>query len=301
VLLLRQLKPRCLWLPSYLCPSLLAAAAHAETRIEFYDVGDQLIGPHTLALNQVEEGDGVLLIEYFGMPVDPGAVEHVRSRQAWSLLDASQSLLSAYDRIADFILFSCHKFVGVPDGGVLAALGLRSLASPQLSAPPADWWNIAWKARFLRRAFDMGGTDRSWFDLFQQGEANGPLEPHAMSSVSRELLVGSFDYPEIARRRRSNYKCLAARLPELALFPSLPSGTCPIGFPLRLSRRDEVRNRLFEKQIFAPVHWSLEGSVPEQFAASHALSAEVMTLPCDQRYSEADMEWMADCVLAASR
>ena len=85
-------------------------------------------------------------------------------------------------------------------------------------------------------------------------------------------------------------------LPGLALFVELPAGVVPLGFPIRLAARDRVRQALIEERIYPPTHWPLDGVIPETFAASHALAAHILTLPCDQRYARDDMERMVSAV-----
>jgi hypothetical protein len=99
----------------------------------------------------------------------------------------------------------------------------------------------------------------------------------------------------VAARRRANWEVLAVRLGDVAVFPRLPAEVVPLGFPVRAPRRDAIRQALFAQEIYPPVHWPLPG-VPERFADSHLLAAEIMTLPCDQRYGPAEMERMATLV-----
>ena len=84
------------------------------------------------------------------------------------------------------------------------------------------------------------------------------------------------------------------------MFPQLGS-IVPLGFPLRVLERDRVRDALFDQEIYPPVHWPLKGVVPRRFVESHRLSAEILTLPCDQRYCPDDMERMASIVTKAIR
>ena len=60
-----------------------------------------------------------------------------------------------------------------------------------------------------------------------------------------------------------------------------------------------MREKLFKQEIYPPIHWRLAGAVPESFVASHRLAADILTLPCDQRYALADMERMVAAVLSA--
>jgi dTDP-4-amino-4,6-dideoxygalactose transaminase len=141
--------------------------------------------------------------------------------------------------------------------------------------------------------------DRGWYQIFRTVEASAPVGPYSMSRLSEAVLKTGIDYELVSGRRRSNYEVLADRLRALALYPELPAGVVPLGFPIRLARRDRVRQSLFERQIFAPTHWPIDGVVPTVFAASHDLAASILTLPCDQRYGSGDMERIADAVEAA--
>jgi hypothetical protein len=67
----------------------------------------------------------------------------------------------------------------------------------------------------------------------------------------------------------------------------------PLGFPVRLRNRDTVRQGMFKHDIYPPVHWPIKGKVPVEFRASHRLARQVMTIPCDQRYSVEEMKRVA--------
>ena len=111
-----------------------------------------------------------------------------------------------------------------------------------------------------------------------------------MSELSAVLLLGGIDYATIATRRRRNFEVLAAALDDVALFTELPEHVVPLGFPIVVPNRDEVREAFFAERIYPPVHWPIASVVPEHFEDSHRLSANIMTLPCDQRYDERDMQ-----------
>jgi dTDP-4-amino-4,6-dideoxygalactose transaminase len=157
----------------------------------------------------------------------------------------------------------------------------------------------AFRASLLRREFDRHGGQMEWFPLFQRTEAEGPVEPVSMSELSALILDRMVDWPELRQRRRANYQFLTGELHGLALFPELPPDVVPLGCPVRLPERDKVRERLIKQNIYPPIHWHLAGTVPESFVASHRLAADILTLPCDQRYAFDDMERIVDGVLFA--
>jgi dTDP-4-amino-4,6-dideoxygalactose transaminase len=294
-LVVELLSPARVWVPSYLCWSVLAPIP--KSKVRFYEVGHDLEITSQAWLTRAQRGDLILLIDYFGFPCDASCALAARERGAWVLEDASQALLSeGCGQVGDFVVFSPRKFVGVPDGGILTVNCDVSCDGVRFESPPADWWLRALSACILRKEFDVYGGDRRWYELSRRTNAEGPIGHYAMSELSRTLLHQGFDYAQIIRRRVRNYQLLADLLGDIALFPELPSGVVPLGFPIRVCNRDDVRQALFEHQVYPPVHWSVEKIVPDCFADSHRLSAEIMTLPCDQRYDDGDMDRMARLV-----
>lgn len=300
-ILCELLDPKCVWLPSFLCDVMINAAKSAARGVNYFPV-DLNLKVNDEWMNNVRRGDLIILIDYFGFNCSKLPAEKLAGRDAWIVVDASQSLLSNYPNThGDFVLFSPRKFLGVPDGGILTSKSKIDLSSVDLSRPPINWWLQAFKASVLRREFDIHGGDRAWFQIFQEVDIEAPYGFFAMSELSRSLLDHSFDYRLIAKRRRENYVALLAELEDIALFPVLPPETVPIGFPIRLKNRDYVRNKLIEYKVYPPIHWEIEDIVPAIFTESHYLSKEIMTIPCDQRYDESDMNRLIKLIRSVVR
>lgn len=299
--LIEHLRPRRTWMPSYLCRAMLDAVDPRYTTLEYYEVDYDLAVTSTTWLDRIEQGDLVVLIDYFGFPCDAACVAEAQRRGATVLEDASQALLSSHvGTHADYTVFSLRKFLGVPDGGILVSNKGAVIDDESLGRPPADWWDKSLKATTLRQKFDIHGGDRRWFELFQEVEASCPTGPYVMSNLTAAMLKEAFCFERIAERRRENYQCLLERIGHLAVFRELPPGVVPLGFPIRCPKRDRLRQHCFDAQIFPPVHWAIQDFVPPQFQDSHALAADIMTLPCDQRYGPQEMDRMAACINANS-
>jgi dTDP-4-amino-4,6-dideoxygalactose transaminase len=118
-----------------------------------------------------------------------------------------------------------------------------------------------------------------------------------MAEIETGLICCDFD--AIGRRRCANYDRLATHLADIALFATRSSGVVPLAFPIRVKDRDRIRQALFDQHIYPPIHWSLKGLVPDMFVESHCLSLEIMSLPCDQRYDQRDMDRIIKAVRAA--
>jgi dTDP-4-amino-4,6-dideoxygalactose transaminase len=294
-LLLDTIRPVKVWLPSYVCAALFDVVA-CRARVCWYPVGADLRPADPSWLERVETDDVVVVVDYFGFPAPAELFEEARGRGAFVLEDASQALLTTgVGAQADAVVFSPRKFAGVVDGGVLRVAAADRLPMQPLAAAPDEWWRIALEAAMGRAAYDRGSGDRSWFESFRRAENAVPDRPYAMSGLSADLL-NAIDFAEIAERRRSNYQCLQSRLRGRAVLPALSDGVVPLGFPVRLRHRDRVRQALFANDMFAPTHWRIDGLVPPDFTESLSLASAILTLPCDQRCSEDDMDRMAAVV-----
>jgi hypothetical protein len=294
----RALRPRQVWVPSYLCKAVLDAIPSPLVR--FYEVTAELEIGNLGWLGEIQPHDVVVVIDYFGFTSERRVVQFVKERGARVLEDASQALLTAgVGEDADFAVFSPRKFIGVPDGGILKQSANDAMPPAGMEQPPAEWWWKALASVILRRDFDVGKGSRDWFLLAQEVEREAPVGEFAMSHLSRALLDAAFDYHEIERRRRENYAYLAGRLASVALFPTLPTGVVPLGFPIVLEERSRIREALFSDEIYPMVHWPIDSLVPGAFHESHRLSSQILTLPCDQRYGLAEMDRVATRVIRA--
>jgi hypothetical protein len=292
-LLLKQRQPKRVWLPAYLCPVLLKALP-PEQAYSFYAINTDL-KPDFLGWTQkLSSEDFVIAIAYFGFTNQP-FLQALQDSPADVLIDASQAFFLKPDHPDWYYLYSPRKWAGIPDGGIL--LGPQLPRQDKLLAPVSENWLAMIRALLLRRDFDLSGKEnlalqREWFGLFQQAEAQQPIGAMAMSDLSRALLSYSLDYSLISQKRRANYLQLLEAFSEWAVYPELPAETTPLGFALRHSKRDQLRNALSEKQIYCPLHWPLEKLIPAEFKSSYLLTEQLLTIPCDQRYGPLEMDYL---------
>lgn len=298
MVLMNRLAPARVWMPSYLCPTMIEAVDRKKTNLRFYDVDFNLHVSSTDWIYQIQTGDLVVLIDYFGFPMSSEVARLVKEQGGYVLEDACQALLSEHTgQYSDFVLFSPRKTIGVPDGGILASCCNVEFNDIELEAAPSAWWLKMLEAAINRREFDQNGGNRRWYRLFQDTNAATPIGYFTMSDLSHKLLSNGFEYQGICQRRIENYSILSYSLKDIALFPVLPKGTVPLGFPIRHPKRDQIRMKLFQEQIYPPVHWLIDGEVPTEFSESHRLACQIMTLTCDQRYGSEDMHRIANSVL----
>ncbi|MBN1269157.1 MAG: DegT/DnrJ/EryC1/StrS aminotransferase family protein [Kiritimatiellae bacterium] len=311
-------------LPSYLCPSILQAFREEKWSIAFYRIRDDLtldVG-HLVDMLRRMKADVVLFINYFGFSPSSAEREALFSvrGEAWLIEDCVQSGLGdgesmGIGSLGDFAFTSYRKYLPVPDGGLLTCPeGIK----PEPLAPwPLREVQDRVVGKLLRHEVrQRGGSDvleAAYLDLFARAERRiDSATPMSGMSVLSEGVAARTDWATVRARRRANYSALLQafetdqRLAAVGqpLIPALPDGITPLAFPIRVAkgRRDIFRQRLIERGVFCPVHWRLPPDVDStSFSGSVKLSAEILSLPVDQRYEPSDMGIVADRILAVSR
>lgn len=298
----QSVKPGTAWLPSYLCSAILEPLVNLGVRVRYYDNRPNVQTDMTDWIVDVSPGDLVLIIHYFGFRNTVFAANRLKNRGAVIIEDASQGLfVTQHYSESACIIYSARKFLGVPDGGLMVCSPKNGFDFSPLEPPPADWWKLAFDVTRMRRNFDLLGGENRWYPLFRYVEDTFPLGPYRSSDLAKTLIESGTDYKFIRKTRRENYLVLLERLREFAVFGELDEETVPLGFPVcvKAGHRDRVLKLLYSRRIYAPVHWRIEGIVPQQYRDSHLLSQRILTLICDQRYTVHDMTRQADAFLAA--
>ena len=242
---------------------------------------------------QVDNGDHVLAVDYFGRPPGADFVALVRARPeiGW-VEDRAHALDPGEEPWGTWVLYSPRKLLGVPDGGILVA---RHGPLPPLSTRmPVD---LAFVLPSLERFEDVEECDNQrWYANYVREEAAMNVGPQQMSRLSLHILKGS-DAQADSVARRKNYSILNQRLRKWAFFQEAQISFAPLGFPVRVRSAAALASRLSEHGIFAARHWSTLPSEPSTFATEHRLAGELLTLPCDYRYGEIEMHRVADTMI----
>lgn len=282
-------------LPSYLCESVLVPFGKFGVKYGFYKVDGNL----RIVLNDLKrkleknKPDLLFVIHYFGVEQPKiGEIKRLCEKNEVKLVeDQVQSFLSSYPVAGDYMFNSYRKFLPVPDGAFLLGnfdrkIGLekpnKSYVKTRLYAGLLKNFGFMkpfWKKRFVNSEeylIDLGGLNK-------------------MSRISKYLL-NRIDFRAIVERRRKNYLYLVNKLRDVGfLYPEISKSVCPLGCPILVDDRDEVRKILIKNKIYCPVHWKLPSDVDrEEFRDSWRVSDSILTIPIDQRYGLKDMKRIVD-------
>ncbi|TAJ18017.1 MAG: DegT/DnrJ/EryC1/StrS aminotransferase family protein, partial [Planctomycetota bacterium] len=119
-------RPVTVWLPAFFCNSALVVLRRTGARLVFYPITDALEPEMSAFATLAAEAppDVVMVVHYFGRPTPTSALHDLCTRhKAWLLEDAAHVLgpVAGVGVQGDFVLYSPHKHLPIPDGAVLVA------------------------------------------------------------------------------------------------------------------------------------------------------------------------------------
>lgn len=300
---------RRLWVPSYFCPEVVAAARETGLAVSAY--GCLPLGlppPAACDPPRAGPGDVVLQVNYFGLEARGVAAGALELAGAERIEDHTHDPCSPWARRsrADFCLASLRKTLPLPDGGALWSPAGHALpAAPPLrarhrAAAARKLVAMALKARYLEgRAVPKAVFRR----LAAQAESALGVGPASAISAEARALLGGFPVERWRARRRDNHRLVTAALADVpglrVAQPADGERGCPSSAMLVFASgalRDAVRAALLEAGVYPAILWPAQ-----QGAVERALSARLLSLPCDMRYGARDVLRAAEHVRAALR
>ena len=280
--LLRHLpRPERLWMPRFICDTVLHAAERLNIPVSRYACTAQL----RPVLPEVSPNDLVLLVNYFGLTGE--AVEQAAAQlPGRCIVDATTALYCPpLPGIPTF--YSPRKFCGVADGGVAhAPFPLNDL--PHDTAVSSD------TSLHLLERLEFGAEEA--LAASEQAEEALTAPPYRMSHLTRRLLR-SIDFAAAATRRLQNYTTLHQALAHLnrLQLPDSPA-YAPMCYPL-VSGIPGLRDALIDAGIALPLFWPEVIEATDAEDTENQLARQLLPLPLDQRYTSEDMQRLNSLIL----
>lgn len=269
-------------IPTWTCPVVYEALATAGIPYIQYGILKTLQPDWVKIFSHACQNAAVILNSYFGLfTPSRKMIEELRKVTGTRiLLDLAQAL---YEPCPDdcSAFYSPRKFVGIPDGGLLAVgkdSGFEKPPNP-IALVDHELFSRRLACLGLRREY---GSPEAW-EMFRRLEAEMPTGSFAMSTLASEML-SSLDHGDINARRKVNS---AALQHMFGLDKVAWADAVPLCFPLLLDGpAGGIREQLVSEGIFVPHYWP--GIPPEA-----DLGKSILALPVHQRYLPADIERMA--------
>lgn len=268
-------------IPYFLCDSVSGLCAREQVAVRYYHVGADFL-PEQLV---PEQDEWVYLVNYYGQ-LTGERMAALKAQYPRLIVDQAQAYYDAPVPGAD-TLYTCRKYFGVPDG---AFLYTDAVLEEEL---PLD-------ESMDRMRFLLGRFERSAGEFYAEYAANNHLfasEPVKRMSRLTDNLLRAIDYDRTAERREGNYACLEKRLGHLNEL-TLRMPRAPFAYPLLVPGGVALKKALIARKIFVPTLWPNVKAEDGADACELRLVRDLLPLPCDQRYGEDDMMYMADLVEA---
>ena len=275
--LIEQRKIRKIALPDFNCDIVEAVCRAHEVKIRFYPVEANL-RPKTL---QTEEDEWLYLVNFYGQ-LSADELQRIAARVPRLIVDNAQAYFDLPLKGVD-TLYTCRKFLGVPDGGFLYT------EAPEKTLPADESRE--------RMDFVLGRFERPAGEYFAAAAQNNDdlsMEPKSMSELTKNLLH-AVDYDRVKTKRTENFRLLHEGLGSVNCL-NLRVTEGAYAYPLMLPEGQKIRKKLIEQKIFVPMLWP---NVPEQQPADSEacrLAEQILPLPCDQRYGAEEMTFIIKAV-----
>lgn len=275
--LLRTRKPSRVWMPRYICDSMLAPVTAMGVDPYFYSL-DECFG----IIDDVvlRSTDILLYVNYFGVCFGEMKKVLERLNRSQVVLDLSQAFYTEpQDCLAT--IYSPRKFFGIPDGGLMFT---------QLAVELPEKLDEGSAGRTRHLITRLGGQPESGYADYKRAETElNEFEPKRMSLLT-ERIFSSIDFEAIRIKRNKNFMVLhqvLGKANRLKIDDSKIDG--PFCYPY-LTKRSSLRNKLIAGRVFVATYWTDVLSRVSDSSFEGDLAHCCLPLPCDQRYSVSDME-----------
>ena len=277
--LVEQLGVKNVWLPYYLCDTVSKALLHLDININYYSLTEDF-----RIINDVCLGEESLLlyVNYFGVCTQQANDIINRYGATNVVIDNSQAFFNKpLNTIAT--IYSPRKFFGLPDGGLL-------YSNKCLAPPPKERDNSS-KSRMEHLISRLTDTPETSYQKYIDAEnAISSLHVQRMSHLTERLLY-SIDYETVKLTRYNNASYLHQHLAKYnQLNVNIDKDVAPLCYPFLPITQTVSRAELIRNKIFLPSYWPEVLGVVDKNSFEWELVTNGLFLPCDQRYSEDDMD-----------
>lgn len=279
--LLMAKKIKKLYIPDFMCDTAVRVCEKHHCRYEYYPIRYDFL-PDIRC--KVGEEEYVYIVNDYGQ-LPNELLSQLAARYGNVIIDNVEAFFQMPLEGIDTI-YSCRKFFGVSDGAYLYTT----------ARVPGE---LETDVSYDRIRFVLGRYDKDASTFFQEASYNNAVfdsQPVRRMSKLTENILRNISYTEVKVKREKNFAFLHQYLKEInEIAVSLPVGA--FMYPLCVKNGPQLRKKLIEKKIYVPCLWKDVFRRTEPGSAAWYFAENIVPLPCDQRYGENEMSYMANQVL----
>ncbi len=277
--LIRARRIKKLALPKFICSAVTDTCKMEKTEISYYDV-DKNFKP---VLEGMPEESYIYVVNYYGQ-LSFAYLSALCEKYAHLIIDNAHAFFEKALPHVDTI-YTCRKFFGVCDGAYLYTDCRLDM----------ELWHerVYDKMEYLLGRFECGAN--AFYHVYQENEQIiGRQEIKYMSHLTQNILK-SLDYERIKSVRSRNFQLLSKGLGKKNLIEvSMAEGAYM--YPFLISDGRTVRQKLNERKVYVPLLWPNVIEDWDESDSAYYLADHILPLPCDQRYTAEDMEYVVEVV-----
>lgn len=270
--LIKLKKIRKIFLPFFICDSVVEACRKEHIYFEFYHI-DRNFRP--IFGKKLGTNEWLYIVNFYGQ-IDNLEIEDFNDNFSRVIVDNAHAYFQQPVKNVD-TLYTCRKFLGVADGAFLYTDGrIKGLKRDE---------------SFERIRFVLGRFERSAREFYHESSENNrslSIEPIKLMSRLTDNLLRAIDYDFVKKRRTDNFTVLHGLLKEHnVLTLAVPDGAYM--YPFYCENGLVLRAKLQNDNIFIPTLWPEVITNNSNDYLENDYAASILPLPVDQRYDFADM------------
>lgn len=267
------------YLPYFLCDSVRLVLERERISFEEYRIDREFLP--LLDIN-TKSDEVVYIVNYYGLICDEQLIR-LKNRYGNIVVDNAQAFFAKPIKGID-TLYSCRKFFGVPDGGYA-----YTDAEFQENIPVDVSME---RMKHILGRFE-GNSASDYYDFFNNNdESFKEIELRHMSKLTHNIL-GAIDYQAAKRQREENFLFLSKALGERN-FLNIDCPPGPYAYPFYIHNGMKTKKQLAKRKIYVATLWP--NVIGTGLDLETELAENILPLPCDQRYSELDMQMLVDII-----
>lgn len=268
-----------IYIPYFLCDSISKLCNREGIPYEYYSIDEKFLPVFEKKLNSDEY---IYIVNFYGQ-IDNEQIKSLQEKYGNLIFDNVQAFFQKPIKGIDTI-YSCRKFFGVPDGAYLATDKILSEALETDCSKD--------RMRHILGRFEGNASDY-YADFKNNDHSFVDLPLRYMSKLTHNIL-GAIDYETAITKRNDNYAVLKKALENKNKLNFIVPNA-PYAYPFYCENGMTLKKRLAERKIFVATLWpnvlSFENTLEKDYAEN------ILPLPCDQRYGEEEMNYLAEEIL----
>lgn len=288
--------------PALCCESMVTPFIKNDYKIQYYKLNKNLSADVEDIISKIQEDTVFVYMNYFGIKsLDKKFIKLLKKKfdKVVIVEDKTHDILINKEKVVeDYIVCSLRKWIALPDGGFLYSK--ENLNHDTFIEQDTFFSDLRIDAMKNKSTY-MKNCEIKTKEYFREkfGQANEYLDKDTkivgISEASLDI-IKKINFKEIRDIRQRNVEFILDFLKDVKGITSLyeNSDLGNLYYPILVKNREEIQAKLAQKKIYCPVIWPLPAEALNICSVSDYISEHMLAIPCDQRYTESDMNYICN-------